>query len=128
MFEASAITKATERRIQLDDFCGVERKKVELQFLPTPDFYHFTMPSTHVVLVCSDGGQLAQKLTENLISNGLRVVSLLLKKGSTTKYSYDISLADDQDLGRTIEQIRKDIGQIGGCIYLHPYSHRSFIP
>lgn len=104
-------------------FNGVARNKVELGYLPRPDYLDFTLPNTHIALLTNEGSPLTKAVYQALLAKGNKVVVLNLA-GITAPFSENsITLAShsDEAIQAAVEQIHQQYGQVGTFIHLHPH-------
>lgn len=90
--------------------------------MPRPDFYAFKIPASHCILLTNDGSELTQKVFLKLKTAGNQVAILNLPNIPNPIKVNAVNLAETTDLAikEAIEKIRKDYGEIGSFIHLHP--------
>jgi polyketide-type polyunsaturated fatty acid synthase PfaA len=111
------------------DTYGIERRVVELQRLPSPDFQAFTA-SGEICLITDDGTTTAETLSSALSSQGWKVVILSLPAAivpSANHLNGTVRIALDSlnetSLQNALSAITKQYGPIGAFIHLNPARH-----
>lgn len=114
---------ATGKKVVTTSFNGVTRNKVELGYLPRPDYLDFTLPNTHIVLLTNDGSALTQTVCESLVAKGKRVVILNLAGIPPVLSHNNITLSSNSNdaIETAIKQVKTQYGAIGTFLHLHPH-------
>ena len=109
--------------VKTSSFHGVERSEVGLKYLPQPDYLDFSLPVTHVTLITNEGSDLTTKVFSQLEANGHKVVVLNLPNVANPVKVNSVNLASptDEAIKVAIEAVRKQFGEVGSFIHLHPH-------
>lgn len=99
------------------------RNKVELGYLPRPDYLDFSLPTTHIALLTNDGSPLTKAVYQALLAKGNQVVVLNLAGIATSFSENSVTLASNSDeaIKAAVENIQAQYGQVGTFIHLHPH-------
>lgn len=109
--------------VSAGDFHGVSRSEVGLRYLPNPDFYDFSIPVSHCILLTNDGTELTHKVFARLAHAGQKVAVLNLPgiPNPVKVNAVSLETVSDEAIGKAVEKVRKEYGEIGSLIHLHPH-------
>ena len=104
------------------------RGVISLKSLPLPDHLKIEIPPNHISLVVDDGSELTTKLVEKLISQGIKVVVLLLPHALVLRKSILPDSADqvalneisEESIQSTLKKVEQEFGPVGIFIHLDP--------
>ncbi|AKG23070.1 type I polyketide synthase [Calothrix sp. 336/3] len=106
----------------------IQRRPAELQFLPPPDFWEFSLPEGYIALITDDGSFTTTKLAELMQKRGWKVVVLNFPPSlvpSKSPLPVGVSRVTLEDMSEThlqgkLEAIATQYGKVGTFIHLHP--------
>ncbi len=111
-------------KIKTASFRDVSRHKVDLVYLPPPDFLAFTLPPTHIILITNNGALLTTELQQALEQKGNKVVVLNLHpvvENPVQKNAVTLTENTDEAIAKALQSIEQQYGKVGTFIHLHPH-------
>ncbi|MFQ4144610.1 beta-ketoacyl synthase N-terminal-like domain-containing protein [Chlorogloeopsis sp. ULAP02] len=107
---------------------NIQRRPAQLQILPPPDFWEFSLPEGHIILITDDGSLTTSKVAELLSKQGRKVVvlnfppSLVPEKSPLPPGVNRVTLQDssEEHLQQQLAAIATNYGAVGAFIHIHP--------
>jgi acyl carrier protein/NAD(P)-dependent dehydrogenase (short-subunit alcohol dehydrogenase family) len=107
---------------------NIQRRPAQLQILPPPDFWEFSLPEGHIILITDDGSLTTSKVAELLSKQGRKVVvlnfppSLVPEKSPLPPDVNRVTLQDssEEHLQQQLAAIATNYGTVGAFIHIHP--------
>lgn len=107
---------------------NVQRRPVNLKFLPPADSLDFTLPEGHICLITDDGSLTTSQVAQSLTERGWKVVVLSFPQSLVPQQSplpagvNRVTLADltEELLQHKLSAIATNFGTIGAFIHIQP--------
>ena len=118
-------TKKKTESVTGEEGFSIQRGLVGLKQLPVPSGASPVIPNG-VVLITDDGNDVASACADRLADFGQDVV--VVRHQESEKYTaktYSANLTSSESVASLIEDIRKNLGPIGGVIHLLPFAEIS---
>lgn len=117
-----SIPSTKKMTVTTSAFDGVERKAVQLTYLPQPDELKAILPNTHIALITNDGSPLTHSVYNALQAKGNRVVVLNLPGTSfETGAALDLSAYSDEAIAQAIQTLEQQYGPVGTFVHIHKH-------
>jgi acyl transferase domain-containing protein/NAD(P)-dependent dehydrogenase (short-subunit alcohol dehydrogenase family) len=113
---------------------NIQRRPVQLQILPLPDFWEFSLPEGHIVLITDDGSLTTSLVAELLSKRGWKVVVLnfppavVPEKSPLPANVNRVTLQDtsEEHLQQQLAAIATNYGKVAAFIHIHPIFQSSY--